>query len=154
MIDFDLQSYADRVAPPGEYLLRVVGIPELKHTKANNGSRFLEVNFKIVDGFMSGHFISRKFNLYNCSETAERIARKQFYTFCEAVGLENIKTYAQLEGCNVRGKVSESVYNDQRKNEIDSFTKYEGTVRVPEAELTTPPDFLHAAQEFNDSIPF
>lgn len=146
MIDFDLKSYAKKVAPTGEYIIRVMG-SELKYTKANNGSRYLEVKFKIVEGFMAGVFLAKKFNIYNASETAERMARESFCAFCEAACMPNIKSYAELEGAILLGKVSESYYQDMPKNEIDSFSKYEGTVRVPEEQLTAPP-------ELNDSIPF
>jgi len=146
MIDFDLKSYAKKIAPPGEYIIRVMG-SELKYTKANNGSRYLEVKFKIVEGFMSGVFLAKKFNIYNASEAAERMARESFCAFCEAASMPNIKSYTELEGAILLAKVSESSYQGTPKNEIDSFSKYEGTVRIPEEQLTAPP-------ELNDSIPF
>jgi len=146
MIDFDLKSYAKRVAPTGEYIVRVMG-SDLKYTKANNGSRYLEVRFKIADGPMSGVFIAKKFNIYNASETAERMARESFCAFCEAACVANIKSYAELEGATLLARVSQIYYQDQPKNEIDGFAKYEGTVRVTEEELTAPP-------QLNDDIPF
>lgn len=146
MIDFNLQSYAKRVAPTGEYIVRVMG-SELKYTKANNGSRYLEVRFRIVDGAMSGVFLAKKFNIYNASETAERMARESFWAFCDAACMPNVKAYAELEGATLIAKISESYYQDQKQNQIDSFAKYEGTIRIPEEQLIAPPDL-------NDSIPF
>jgi hypothetical protein len=146
MIDFDLKSYAKRIAPTGEYIVRVMG-SDLKHTKANNGSRYLEVRFKIVEGPMAGVFLAKKFNIYNASETAERMARESFCAFCDNACVPNIKSYAELEGATLLARVSETYYQDHPKNEVDSFAKYEGTVRVSEAQLTAPP-------QLNDDIPF
>jgi hypothetical protein len=144
MLDFDLSSYEKRVAPTGKYLVRVMGIPELKNTKDNNG-RYLEVNFKVIDGFMIGHMLSRKFNLYNSNPTAERIAREHLLKLCKCGGLDNLKTYGQLEGLNVWANVSESFYKDTPQNEVDSFEKFDG---VPMTPITPVEDKL------NDEIPF
>lgn len=158
MIDFDLKSYQKKVLPTGDYVLRVVGQPELKSTKANNGSRYLEVKFKIVDGDNAGHYISKNFNLYNANETAERIAREHFCSLCDAASILNIQYYSQLENATLVGKIKETSYpvtdsqsgeiRQVRKNEIEYFNKYDGTVRIAQEELYAPPPHL------NDDVPF
>ena len=144
MIDFNLNDYKKSVLPDGEYAFHVSN-PELKNTKKNDGSKYLEIKLTVISAYLTGGVVFKKFNIYNASETAQRIAREQFAAFCGAIGMPEIKAYSQVDGAVVKGFVSTSFYGSKPKNEVDKFTS------AADEKL---PDIQAPEDKFNDAIPF
>lgn len=80
--------------PPGDYVVILIE-DEKKMTKAGTG-HYLNLRFEILEGEYKGRNLFVILNLWNPSEEAVQIARRELATICKAVGVPRPENTAQL----------------------------------------------------------
>jgi hypothetical protein len=148
MIDFNVRDYMRLVLPTGRYTVEIKKAI-LKTNK--DGNRMVNLMLKVVSEIKKGAVIFSNYNVYHSKEEAAEMARVKFSQLCHVVGLDDIKNIYDLEGKIFDAQISESSYNGNPTNNVDSHHEASGGyARISEAELMmgSPPPHL------NDDIPF
>jgi len=127
--DIDLTQVPDQdtfePVPDGEYVCAVKHT-EGRETKAGDG-KYLQVELQIVEGPYAGRLLWDRLNLFNPSEKAQNIARRQFRSLWNAAGLAEdapTKDTSMLHGKIVQTSVVVSPARGQYgpSNDIKGYT--------------------------------
>ena len=131
--------------PAGEYLAAVTA-SEMKDTKANDGSQYLELTFQILDGEYKNRNLWARLNLKNKSDVAMKIAEGELSAICRAVGVMIPKDSNDLHNLPLILKVSQKKRTDNGEltNEIKGYKKKDGAAASSgggeqQAAASTPP---------------
>ena len=144
----DLRNFYDpndkpndfEVLPEGVYSVKITG-SDWKDTRKGDG-KYLQFEMTIVEGEHKGNKIFDRFNLVNPSDQAVRIARGQFASLREAVGVLNPKDPAEL--MNIRFQlvlrcVKRNDRPDEMTNEVKRYIKKgEGPATPPQNDGDAP----------------
>lgn len=83
--------------PKGNYLAMATE-SEMKDTKANDGSAYLQFTWEIIDGEHKGRMLWSRLNLKNKNQTAVDIANRELGDICKACKIMKPKDSSELHG--------------------------------------------------------
>ena len=130
--------------PPGEYEVKISGT-EYKESRSGNGG-YLRLQYKVVDGPMSGRSVFENLNLWHRGDQVRMIAQSQLKAIAKAIHHANpnyIRNTDELIGGNMRIKV---VVKDDYNN-IKAYKESQLVQSTPAApETPTTPQTLQNAQ--------
>ena len=119
--DEDLKSSFEPVAP-GWYEAEIVK-SEINENKAKTG-KYLKLEFKLIGEEVKNRKIWVNLNLWNPSETAVQIAKRDFNSILAACGLDEVEDSAELHGIPMMVKVTirEATASYPATNDIKAYT--------------------------------
>lgn len=126
--------------PAGTYTVKITG-GEWKDTKAGTG-KYLQVEMTVAEGEHSGRKIYDRLNLDNPSQQAVQIAKGQFASLREAVGVLNPKDSAEMMGIRFQVALKRVPRNDrpdEMTNEVQRYIKRGQTPVTPQQNDGAPP---------------
>lgn len=121
------------VLPAGQYTVKVTG-GEMKHTKKGDG-QYLQIEMTVVDGQHTGAIIFDRFNLVNPSQEAVRIAKGQFASLREAIGVREPNDIPDLMGPRFQLVLKCEKRNDEpgkMTNVVQRYIKRGQTATTPQ----------------------
>lgn len=128
------------VLPAGTYTVKITA-SEWKKTKKGDG-QYLQFEMTICDGEYADRRIYDRFNLDNPSNEAKRIARGQFASLREAVGILEPRDSSELMGVRFQVVVKCVPRNDrpgEMSNEIQRYIKRGQAQATPQQQNGTAP---------------
>lgn len=90
--------------PAGEYVAAIVK-SERRESKKNPGNAFLNLEFDVMDGPLSGRKFWTMVNLWNSNQEAAEIAQREMNSICAAAGRLRINDSEELHGIPMRVKL-------------------------------------------------
>lgn len=126
--------------PKGDYVVVVVG-SGMKPTKAGTG-QYLEVVMEVIDGQYKGRSLWGRLNLVNPSETATKIARKEWAQICRAVGIASPADSSEVHNKPMIASVKVVPGTTKEQNEIE---KYSALTGVPGQQAPAQPAQVYQA---------
>lgn len=98
--------------PVGRHLVHIVS-GQRQNTKANDGSGYLELKLAIIEGPNTGMTGTMRLNIHNKSETAMKIAFRDFSAICHVVGIYQVNNINDIAGRPFMVQVVAQVENPQ-----------------------------------------
>ncbi len=141
------------VLPAGTYTVKIAA-SDWKATKSGNG-KYLQFEMVVCDGEYKDRKIYDRFNLDNPSKEAVRIARGQFASLREAVGIRNPKDSSELMNVRFQVVVKCVPRNDrpgEMSNEIQRYIKRGQAQTTPQQQSGTAP-YARSSNAPNPSPP-
>lgn len=124
--------------PRGKYRLEITAAEEVP-TKAGDGA-MLKIETTVRSQGFSGRKIFNRFNLRNPSQKAEEIARKEFNSLLDAIGMGDviIKSPNQILGKVFTGRVDIESGNNGRQDNVIKGYEPAGVNTAPAAAAAAP----------------
>jgi len=136
--------------PPGEYEVRIAGT-EYKESRSGNGG-YLRMQYKIVDGPMSGRSVFDNLNLWHNNDKTRLIAQSRLKAIAKAAHHPNpnfVRTTEELIGSNLKVRVTvDGDFNNvksYKESELQPSApaapqpQYQAAPQAPQAPQTPPP---------------
>lgn len=133
-LDFNADDYEPLaplgVIPAGNYVA-IATSSEFRDTKSGD-ARYLQIEWKIVEGQYSQRRLWCRLNLDNPNQAAVDIAQRELSSICRAAGKVRIKDSAELHGIPLTLVVTTSkrADNGELANEIKGY-KSDGPAAAP-----------------------
>lgn len=130
--------------PEGRYPA-IIEASEIKETKARTG-QYMELTFQIIGEYFAGRKCWARLNLWNPSDQAVEIAKKEFASICKAVGVMAPVDSSELHNIPLEIKVVQREYQGETQNEIKAYYAIGGANTAPK-KITTPRNMKPADTE-------
>lgn len=120
------EGMSDRsVLPPGEYVAAICKA-DLKEAKTGNGNAYVNLEFEVKDGAMSGRRFWTMLNLWNSNAQAVEIAQRELTSICHATGRLRVADTDELLGIPMLIKVGVKTDSYGEKNEVKGYKPLNG----------------------------
>jgi len=86
--------------PPGEYPAQVVD-SDIKDTKANDGSKYVKLQWEVLDGQYAGRRVFANYNIINNSPKAQEIGEREFASACRGMSKLHVTDTEELHAIPV-----------------------------------------------------
>lgn len=150
--DYDSEEFEP--VPGGRYTL----ISEDEGERVENSKKtgeLLKFKFKIVEGKHAGRVVFEQFNWTHDSDTAQKIGRQRFASYCKACGIAKPRDTKELKGVPFQAEIKAVPAKDgyKARNEVDSYIEKGSSDKNKKAAKKAAPTKKEDGKESDDSAP-
>ncbi len=121
--------------PKGEY--QVIIVKTEKEPTSTGDNHLLKVELQVVEGEFTGSKMWDNLNLWNKSETAQKIAQGTLSSICRAVNVLTPRSSEELHNRQLTAVVDVEQYNGKPKNKVKAYKPRQSSMATPVAGPTS-----------------